>query len=181
MASLSTKTMLGTCAVAITMAAFGCGPATPAPTTAPAPADGATPAASASAPAAPTASAAPTSSAPASTTWNASASKDEKVAFMKANVMPKMTPVFQAHDSSRYAKVTCMTCHGPEFKDPKDFLPHLTLKDGAITAFKEKPEVAKWMVEKVVPEMAAAMGLKPYDMKTHEGFGCAGCHTIDKK
>jgi hypothetical protein len=78
-------------------------------------------------------------------------------------------------------ETTCKTCHGPAYKEPKEFLPHLTMKDGKITAFAEKPEVSKFMAEKVVPEMAAAMGQPPYDPATHKGFGCGGCHTIDMK
>jgi cytochrome c551/c552 len=50
-----------------------------------------------------------------------------------------------------------------------------------MTAFADKPEVAKFMAEKVVPEMAATLGEPPYDMTTHKGFGCGGCHTIDMK
>jgi cytochrome c551/c552 len=101
--------------------------------------------------------------------------KDEQVAFMKARVMPRMSKVFTKTET------TCKTCHGPAYKEPKEFLPHLTMKDGKITAFAEKPEVSKFMAEKVVPEMAAAMGQPPYDPATHKGFGCGGCHTIDMK
>jgi len=108
-------------------------------------------------------------------------SKDEQVAFMKKNVVPHMDPVFKANNAERYAKFGCKTCHGPAFKKPEEFLPKLTFKDGNLTAFKEKPEVAKFMAEKVVPEMAAAMGMKPYDPATKQGFGCGGCHTIKMK
>ena len=55
------------------------------------------------------------------------------------------------------------------------------MKDGKITAFAEKSEVANFMATKVVPAMAAAMGEKPYDPATHQGFGCAGCHTVEMK
>ena len=34
-----------------------------------------------------------------------------------------------------------------------------------------KPDVVKFMSEKVVPDMAAAMGDQPFDPKTHKGFG----------
>jgi hypothetical protein len=27
--------------------------------------------------------------------------------------------------------------------------------------------------------MANAMGAKPFDPATHQGFGCAGCHTVN--
>ncbi len=55
------------------------------------------------------------------------------------------------------------------------------MKDGKISAFTDKPEVAKFMAENVEPEMASTLGMKPYDAATHQGFGCSGCHTIDAK
>ena len=102
------------------------------------------------------------------------------MAFMKTRVVPAMGPVFQSHDA-KYANFSCKTCHGPEYKNPHDFLPKLTMKGGNLTAFAEKPEISKFMAESVVPKMATAMGLPPYDMKTHQGFGCGGCHTIESK
>ena len=102
------------------------------------------------------------------------------MAFMKTRVVPAMGPVFKAH-AAKYAEFSCKTCHGPEYKDPHEFLPKLTMKGGTLTAFAEKPEMAKFMAESVVPNMATAMGLPPYDMKTHQGFGCGGCHTIETK
>ncbi len=98
---------------------------------------------------------------------------------MKNAVLPRMKKVFVEHEPKEFAEFGCKTCHGPNFQDPDDFLPKLTLKEGKITAFAEKPEDAKFMAEKVVPEMAAAMGLPAYDPATHKGFGCAGCHTIE--
>jgi hypothetical protein len=107
--------------------------------------------------------------------------KDQEVAFMKKNVVPEMSPVFKGFNEKRYAEFGCKTCHGPKFKEPKEYLPKLTFKDGKITAFADKPELAKFMAEQVVPHMATAMGLKPYDPATHTGFGCGGCHTIQMK
>ncbi|MCC6648119.1 MAG: hypothetical protein IT374_21435 [Polyangiaceae bacterium] len=167
--------------------AAGCSQ-TPSPSTPASPASSA-PAATSAAPAAsaaPASSAAPaTSAAPEKvatpTAWAKGLSKPQQIAFMKEVVMPRMTKVFQGADAKKYAEFGCKTCHGPEFKEPDEFLPHLTMKNGKITAFADKPAVSKFMAEKVVPEMAAAMGMKPYDPKTHEGFGCAGCHKIDQQ
>lgn len=113
--------------------------------------------------------------------WSDSMSKDQQVAFMKKHVMPAMEPVFQKGDAAKYAEFTCKTCHGAAFKTPTAFLPHLTMKDGTLTAFAEDPEVSKFMAESVVPAMAKAMGMAPYDPATHQGFGCAGCHAVDMK
>jgi hypothetical protein len=37
------------------------------------------------------------------------------------------------------------------------------------------------MAEKVVPEMAAALGMPPFNPATKTGFGCMGCHGVEKK
>ena len=118
------------------------------------------PTASASASAAPSASATATSTS-ATEGWSDSMSKDQQAAFMKAKVVPAMGPVFKEHDGKKYAEFNCKTCHGPAFKVPKDFLPHLTFKDGKIKEAADKPEMAKFMMEKVTPAMVAAMGEKP--------------------
>jgi len=169
------------------VAAAACGGSAPpatAPTT-PAPTD--TSAAAAST--APAGSAAPATSAATAgsdntavpTTWSKDLPKAQQGAFMKANVVPAMAPAFKAHDATKYADFGCKTCHGHPFADPHDFLPHLTFSGGAITQFKDKPEMSKWMHEVVEPTMAKAMGQQPYDMKTNTGFGCKGCHTVDMK
>ena len=138
-----------------------------------------TPATPAGTGAAPAASDAPAGALP--TEWSDTMPMDQQIAYMKANVLPRMSKTFQAHDAQRYAGMTCKTCHGPNNKPPKEFLPKLAMKDGKMAAFAEKPEVAKFMAEKIVPEMAAAMGKKPYAPATHQGFGCGGCHTIEQK
>jgi cytochrome c553 len=109
--------------------------------------------------------------------WNEDEmTQEQKTEFMKQRVLPRMAKVF-----SNEANFGCKTCHGPKFEEPEDYLPHLTMQDGKITAFADKPEVARFMAEKVVPQMATALGLQPYDPATQQGFGCAGCHHIDQK
>ncbi len=179
--------LLGVAALLGALAGACGGGATPPP--APPTAESAAPAASSAAPATssePASSAAPAASASAApegppAAWKDDLSPKEKAAFMKANVAPRMGKVFQEKDPKHYAEFGCKTCHGPDHKDPKEFLPHLTMKGGQITAFKDKPGTAKFMSEKVVPEMASVLGKPPFDMKTKQGFGCMGCHTVDQK
>lgn len=111
--------------------------------------------------------------------WSKDMTKEQQIAYMKEKIMPAMDPVFKAHDAKAFEKFGCETCHGPEYKTPTQYLPALTLKDGNLTCFTEDPEVSKWMAEQVVPAMANAMGMAPYNKETHEGFGCAGCHAIE--
>lgn len=125
------------------------------------------------------ATAAPTATPPSA--WSVDFPREQKVAFMKAHVVPSMTPVFQSANATRYSDFGCKTCHGADFKNPHEYLPKLTVKDGKLTAFVEKPEIAKFMAEKVAPSMASAMGVSPWDPKTEKGFGCFGCHPMDKK
>ena len=135
-------------------------------------------------PTTPSASTSDSSTAPtdgAGPVWKSDMTKDQQVAYMKANVAPRMGKVFQEHDAKKYAEFSCKTCHGPQYKEPKEFLPKLTMKDGNLTAFTDKPEISKFMHEKVVPEMAAAMGQKAYDPATKQGFGCMGCHAVEMK
>jgi len=145
--------------------AMGCGESTPRPVT----------------PAGPSGATAAAPEAPLPASWSDSLPKEQQVAFMKKNVMPAIAPVFAAHDAAKYATVDCKLCHGPDRKNPHEVLPHLTMKDGKLTAFAEKPEVARFMADVVTGKMAAAMGLPPFDMTTHKGFGCGGCHTVDMK
>ena len=158
-----------------TVLAFACGGA-PAPVT-PDTAASAVPSASA----APSASAsAVTAPAAAMTAWKDDATIPEQVAFMKANIQPHMSKVFQDHDGKKYADFSCGTCHGPNKENPHKFLPKLKLSgDGFPKLMASKPEMTKWMHEVVEPEMAKSMGQQPYDMKTNTGFGCKGCHAVE--
>ncbi len=110
--------------------------------------------------------------------WADDLSMDQKKAFMQAKVMPKMKALFEGMSAEHYADFSCKTCHGPEWKKPKDFLPTLEMKDGKFTAAKDKPQVVEFMMQKVTPEMAGIFGQPPFDPKTGKGFGCGGCHTV---
>lgn len=125
----------------------------------------------------PSASSAPSTPPAIPDKWDANMTPEQKAEFMKQKIMPALEPVFKAHNAAE--AFTCQTCHGPDFKLPKDFLPHLTIKDGQMTDFTEQPEMAKFMAEKVTPAMVAALGVPGYDPATHTGFGCGGCHTVD--
>ncbi len=107
-------------------------------------------------------------------------STKDKAAFMKTKVMPAMTKVFQDYDAKEYAGFSCKTCHGKEMKPkPVMALPELNMKGGKMVEAEKKPELAKFMHDKVVPAMAELFGKQPYDPKTNEGFGCGGCHKVN--
>ncbi len=182
--------LLALASVSAVVVAVACGGNEPTPQNPTGPTDSASastaPSASAAESATATSSATASASASASavpvpTVWSATMPKEQQMAFMQKNVMPKMGPIFKEHDPKKWADFSCKTCHGPEYKEPKAYLPHLTFKNGGFTQAKDKPEMTKWMMEKVSAPMADAMGLPHYDPKTQQGFGCGGCHTIDMK
>jgi hypothetical protein len=112
-------------------------------------------------------------------TWSDSMSTKDKAAFMKAKVMPAMSKVFKDYDAKEYADFSCKTCHGATMKPkPVDALPELHLVGGKLAEFEKKPEISKFMHEKVVPAMAELFGKPPYDPATNSGFGCGGCHKV---
>lgn len=106
--------------------------------------------------------------------------KDKKVEVMVSKVVPDVGKIFKEYDGKRYAKFGCATCHGPTKKqDPHDVLPKLTLSNGGFEKLaKAKPAVVKWMTS-VEEQMADDLGEAHYDSKTHKGFGCNGCHTVN--
>ena len=188
--------------------AVACGGSQPAPTPPPAgstevtaiPPSSATPPAptdsTASAPPAPTASSTPapsastadTSAPPADATpkmpaasWDAM-SHDQKVDWMKKVVMPKAKQVFTDYKADKYANMNCATCHGSgaksgKFKMPNPELPKLSMAGGFK---KHDPDVVKFMATKVLPAVADAIGEKPFDPATKQGFGCKECHIVNK-
>ncbi|MBX3208319.1 MAG: hypothetical protein KF764_24955 [Labilithrix sp.] len=106
---------------------------------------------------------------------------DKKVEVMATKVVPNVGKLFKEHNGKKFEKFGCVTCHGPQKKDdPRKVLPKLTLSNGGYEKLaKAKPEMMKFMGEQVVPAMAAALNEKPFDPATKQGFGCAGCHTVD--
>ncbi len=112
--------------------------------------------------------------------WKDDMPDKDKALFMKKKVMPVMSKSFKEFDSKEFGEFGCKTCHGPQMKPhPVDFLPELNVKDGKMKEAEEHPEMAKFMHDKVVPEMAALFGKPVYDPATQQGFGCGGCHKIN--
>jgi hypothetical protein len=105
----------------------------------------------------------------------------ERVAFMKNVVMPRMSELFRSFDQQRYGEVNCATCHGSgarqgNFHMPSADLPRLDPADRFAAHVAEAPEVTRFMMEQVVPQMAELLGEHAYDPQKGEGFGCFDCH-----
>ncbi len=102
---------------------------------------------------------------------------------MKTVILPKMQAEFQAFDAKKFDKFSCTTCHGERLKQgnfamPNPDLPKLSFTDGFKKHMTAKPDMTKFMMSKVEPDMAGLLGLKPYDPATKQGFGCMGCHVV---
>ena len=105
--------------------------------------------------------------------------------YMKKVVLPRMKEVFAAFDPKEFENVTCLTCHGEAAKDgsfkmPNPNLPKLSPLGGFKKHLEKDPVMTKFMMTKVVPEMAALLSTQPYDAQSRLGFGCFGCHSIEK-
>ncbi len=107
---------------------------------------------------------------------------EQKKAFMKEKVLPKMKEVFSEFDAKRFADVKCTTCHGPGVKDdkfdmPNPKLPKLDPKDH-FAKHKKKAKMLTFMMEKVAPAMRELLGEEEFNPETMKGFGCGNCHTM---
>ncbi len=170
---------------ALTAACGGGGEETPPPATPPPPPAETAPAAPAPAPAPPPA-AAPAASAPATQPGPGDWDKwthEQKMAWMKAGVMPKMHDVFSAFDSTKYGDMSCKTCHGKGATDGTFTMPNADLPKldpspaGFAKLAKTNAKIFDFMMKQVEPTMASLVGEQPYDMKTKVGFSCFQCHT----
>jgi hypothetical protein len=106
---------------------------------------------------------------------------DERMQHMATVVVPRMQPVFQAHDPERFSDFGCATCHGSgaangDFAMPSPSLPVLDASNFYKTHRKHQPEMVKLMWKEVEPAMGDALAV------TH-GFGgvidCGTCHVVE--
>jgi len=103
---------------------------------------------------------------------------EQRQDYMGLVVLPKMTAVFKEHEADE--EVKCQTCHGEDMEQVKFEMPNalyaLPAENTFQAAMEYDAEMAKFMSERVVPEMAKLLGMEPFNPETGQGFGCFGCH-----
>jgi hypothetical protein len=106
---------------------------------------------------------------------------EQKLAYMKAAVLPVEAPLFREYAPERFADFTCRSCHGASaddgsYKMPNPALPKLDV--GHIFDLeKTKTRTFRFMYDVITPRTAALLNLPEWQHKTLSGFGCLRCHT----
>lgn len=126
-------------------------------------------------------------SAPTPTAWK-DMNLDQRMEFMKREVMPKSKAIFVAFDATKYKDMNCMTCHGDGAADGSYEMPDAKIKalpatgEAYMAWIAKDPEAARYtkmMSEELVPLMANLLGEEAYDPKTRTGeFSCPECHKM---
>jgi len=105
----------------------------------------------------------------------------QRKAHMRQKVLPVAADVFGTWQPERFARVDCSLCHVQGetqgiYDMPTAALPRLS---GALLLgpeFDRTPETTRLKLDRLVPEMSAALGVKPFSIITRTGFGCYSCH-----
>jgi len=106
---------------------------------------------------------------------------EQKKQHMAEVVLPRAGAVFRSWRPNRFTQVDCVLCHrsGPEegnFQMPTDQLPRLSGEVFLGPEFKKYPETTRLKLNRLVPTMSEALGLRSFSVITRRGFGCYSCH-----
>ena len=113
-------------------------------------------------------------------TWK-EMSKEQRKAHMKNVVLPGAAALFSSWRPERFAKVDCTLCHGlgaitEDFKMPTAHLPRLSGELLLGPEFAAYPDTTRLKLDRLVPMMSEALGLRSFSLITRTGFGCYSCH-----
>ncbi len=113
-------------------------------------------------------------------TW-AAMDQARRMAHMRRQVVPRAAAVFRAWRPERYRDFDCATCHGPgaaggDYRMPTDHLPRLSGEVLLGPEFERHPDTTDLKLDRLVPEMAEALGVSSFSIITRSGFGCYSCH-----
>jgi len=113
-------------------------------------------------------------------TWKAM-NREQRKAHMRSVVLPQAAALFGAWRPERFAKVDCTLCHGQGaitgvFEMPTTHLPTLSGELLLGPEFATHPETTRLKLDRLVPMMSEALGVKSFSIITRTGFGCYSCH-----
>lgn len=123
--------------------------------------------------------------------WD-SMNRDQKMAYMKSTVAPRMKAIFMEYDPHKYPKMDCVPCHtsnravgwkmpNPDLAlDPSCISGEASSIYGSEEAAAATAKMNAFMRERVQPAMAALLGRPSYDATTRKGFDCFGCHVAER-
>ena len=100
---------------------------------------------------------------------------------MGSVVLPRATALFRSWRPERFAVVDCTLCHGQgaiieDFGMPTAHLPRLSGELLLGPEFAAHPDTTRLKLDRLVPMMSEALGLKSFSIITRTGFGCYSCH-----
>jgi hypothetical protein len=106
---------------------------------------------------------------------------EQKKMHMAQVVLPRAGEVFRTWRPDRFERIDCTLCHGPQaiarsYRMPSDHLPRLSGEVLLGPEFKKYPDTTRLKLNRLVPVMSEALGLKSFSIITRRGFGCYSCH-----
>jgi hypothetical protein len=115
-----------------------------------------------------------------SLTWPEMTMEQRKV-HMENVVLPRAAAVFRDWRPERFGKIGCSLCHGRgaasgTFPMPADHLPRLSGQLLLGPEFSMHPDTTRLKLNRLVPTVADALGLRVFSLITRRGFGCYSCH-----
>jgi hypothetical protein len=113
-------------------------------------------------------------------TW-AEMSFELRKEHMRREILPRAAAFFGAWRPERFANVDCSLCHGQGYRSGNFNMPtaHLPRLSGELLLgpeFAKLPETTRLKLDRLVPMISEALGLKPFSIVTRTGFGCYSCH-----
>lgn len=113
-------------------------------------------------------------------TWE-EMSLSQRKAHMRSVVLPLAAGIFRDWRPERYAVVDCTLCHGDAAQRENFSMPtaHLPRLSGALLLgpeFERHPATTRLKLDRLVPAMSEALGVKSFSLITRRGFGCYSCH-----